>query len=70
MVKVKRILQEAEGRVAGVGERCWGWCSRITQRETGEKAEYLDVDIDKWVDGESVYRRSHLITSILGVFFQ
>lgn len=70
MVKVKRILQEAEGRVAGVRERCWDRCSRVTQRETGEKAEYLDVDIDKWVDGETVYRHSHLSTSILGVFFQ
>ena len=41
-----------------------------TERNRRE-AEYLDVDIDKWVEeGVTVYRSSHLITSILGVFFQ
>ena len=34
---LKRILQEAEGRVAGIRGRCWDWCSSVTHRLTGEK---------------------------------
>ena len=67
--ELKRILQEAEGRVAGIRGRCWDWCSSVTHRLT-EKIECLGVDIDKWVDeGVAIYRHlhrsSHLITSIL-----
>ena len=61
--ELKRILQEAEGRVAGIRGRCWDWCSSVTHRVMG-KTECLDVDVDKWVDeGVTVYRRLQKLSS-------
>lgn len=46
-------------------------CSKVTQRVTGQKAEYEDIDMDRWVDEEAaVYRSCHHITSVFVFAFQ
>lgn len=46
-------------------------CSKVTHRITGQKAEYEDMDMDRWVDKDvAVYRSCHLITSVSVFAFQ